>query len=271
GYTLDEIPNDITKETPASFEPTIDYVVVKVPRFAFDKFPTANAILGTQMKSVGEVMAIGRTFEEALQKALRSLESGRFGLGSDGKDKNPSREEIIQKLRFPSHDRIFYIRYAFQRGFSVKEIYELTKIDPWFLEKIKNIVDFEENLKRIAKEKKLEEVPKEILLAAKKLGFSDRQLAHIFKCTEREVRTFRKRLSIKPVYKMVDTCAAEFEAKTPYYYSTYEEENDAIPTNKKKVMILGSGPNRIGQGIEFDYCCVHAVKSLNEDGYETIM
>lgn len=271
GYTLDEIPNDITKETPASFEPTIDYVVVKVPRFAFDKFPTATQILGTQMKSVGEVMAIGRTFEEALQKALRSIEIGRYGLGCDGKDKDPSRDEIIRKLRFPSHDRIFYIRYAFQKGFSVKEIYELTKIDPWFLEKVKNIVEFEEKLKKIAKEKKIEEVPREILLEAKRLGFSDRQIAFIFKCSEREVRAVRKRLNIIAVYKMVDTCAAEFEAKTPYYYSTYEEENDAIPTKRKKVMILGSGPNRIGQGIEFDYCCVHAVKSLKEDGYETIM
>ncbi|MDI9641991.1 MAG: carbamoyl-phosphate synthase large subunit [Archaeoglobales archaeon] len=271
GYTLDEIPNDITKETPASFEPTIDYVVVKVPRFAFDKFPTANAILGTQMKSVGEVMAIGRTFEEALQKALRSLEISRYGLGSDGKDKNPTREEIIQKLRFPSHDRIFYIRYAFLHGFTVEEIYKLTKIDPWFLEKVKNIVDFEEKLKDIAKKVKIDEVPKEVLVEAKKLGFSDKQLAHIFKCTEREVRAIRKSLGVKAVYKMVDTCAAEFEAKTPYYYSTYEEENDAIPSKRKKVMILGSGPNRIGQGIEFDYCCVHAVKSLKEDGYETIM
>ncbi len=271
GYTLDEIPNDITKETPASFEPTIDYVVVKVPRFAFDKFPTANQILGTQMKSVGEVMAIGRTFEEALQKALRSLEIGRYGLGCDGKDKNPSRDEIIRKLRFPSHDRIFYIRYAFQKGFTVEEIYQLTKIDPWFLEKVKNIVEFEEKLKKIAKEKKIEEIPREILLEAKKLGFSDRQLAFIFKCAEKDVRAVRTRLGVIPVYKMVDTCAAEFEAKTPYYYSTYEDENDAIPTKRKKVMILGSGPNRIGQGIEFDYCCVHAVKSLKEDGYETIM
>ncbi|MEM0330365.1 MAG: carbamoyl-phosphate synthase large subunit, partial [Archaeoglobaceae archaeon] len=210
GYTLDEIPNDITKETPASFEPTIDYVVVKVPRFAFDKFPTANQILGTQMKSVGEVMAIGRTFEEALQKALRSLEIGRYGLGADGKDKETTREEIIRKLKFPSHDRIFYIRYAFQHGFSVKEIYELTKIDPWFLEKIKNIVDFEEKLKDIAKKCKLDEVPREVLVEAKKLGFSDKQLAHIFKCTERDIRSHRKRMGIRPVYKMVDTCAAEF-------------------------------------------------------------
>ncbi|MEM0331640.1 MAG: carbamoyl-phosphate synthase large subunit, partial [Archaeoglobaceae archaeon] len=271
GYTLDEIPNDITKETPASFEPTIDYVVVKVPRFAFDKFPAANPILGTQMKSVGEVMAIGRTFEEALQKALRSLEIGRYGLGCDGKDKNPSREEIIRKLRFPSHDRVFYIRYAFQNGFSVQEIYELTKIDPWFLEKIKNIVEFEEKLKKLAKEKRIEDLPKDVLLEAKKLGFSDRQLANIFKCNERDVRKVRKEKGVVAVFKMVDTCAAEFEAKTPYFYSTYEMENDAVPTKRKKVMILGSGPNRIGQGIEFDYCCVHAVKSLKEDGYETIM
>ncbi len=271
GYTLDEIPNDITKETPASFEPAIDYVVVKVPRFAFDKFPTANQVLGTQMKSVGEVMAIGRTFEEALQKALRSLEIGRYGLGCDGKDKKVTKEEIIRKLRFPSHDRVFYIRYAFQQGFTVEEVYRLTQIDPWFLEKIKNIVDFEEKLKELAKKYKLEEIPKEILKEAKKLGFSDRQIAHIFGIKELEVRRIRKERGVKPVYKMVDTCAAEFEAKTPYYYSSYEDENEAIPTKKKKVMILGSGPNRIGQGIEFDYCCVHAVLSAKEEGYETIM
>ncbi|HID17655.1 TPA: carbamoyl-phosphate synthase large subunit, partial [Candidatus Bathyarchaeota archaeon] len=258
GYTLDEIPNDITKETPASFEPTIDYVVVKVPRFAFEKFPTADARLGTQMKSVGEVMAIGRTFEEALQKALRSLEIGRYGLGCDGKDKNLSREEIIQKLRFPSPDRAFYLRYALQNGFSVDEIYEFTKIDRWFLEKIKNILDFEGRLKALAKKYRIWDLPAEVLREAKKLGFSDGQLAHIFDCNERDVRSARKAKGVIPVYKMVDTCAAEFEAKTPYYYSTYEHENEAPPTPRKKVMILGSGPNRIGQGIEFDYCCVHA-------------
>lgn len=271
GYTLDEIPNDITKETPASFEPTIDYVVVKIPRFAFEKFPGADARLGTQMKSVGEVMAIGRTFEEALQKALRSLEIGRFGLGCDGKDKKPSREEIIQKLLFPNHDRIFYIRYALQNGFSVNEVYELTKIDPWFLNKIKNILDFEEELKKLAGKYSVWDLPAEILKEAKKLGFSDRQLAYIFHCGEKDVRAARKSKGVIPAYKMVDTCAAEFEAKTPYYYSTYEEENEAAPTPKKKIMILGSGPNRIGQGIEFDYCCVHAVLSLREEGYETIM
>ena len=273
GYTLDEIPNDITKETPASFEPTIDYVVVKIPRFAFDKFPTANQTLGSQMKSVGEVMAIGRTFEEALQKALRSLEIGRYGLGCDGKDKNPTREEIIQKLRTPNAERVFYIRYALKAGFSVDEIYELTKIDRWFISKIKNIVEVEEELKAWAKRTNydIEKVPDEVIRKAKRFGFSDYQLAHIFKTSERAVRKRRKKAGIVAVYKMVDTCAAEFEAKTPYYYSTYEDENDAKPTKRKKVMILGSGPNRIGQGIEFDYCCCHAVFSLKEEGYETIM
>jgi len=273
GYTLDEIPNDITKETPASFEPTIDYVVVKIPRFAFDKFPTADSTLGSQMKSVGEVMAIGRTFEEALQKALRSLEIGRYGLGCDGKDKNPTREEIVQKLRTPNADRVFYIRYALKAGFSVDEIYELTKIDRWFISKIKNIVEMEEELKDWAKKTNYDvwKVPDEVLRKAKRLGFSDYQLAHIFKTDERTVRRRRKEGGIVAVYKMVDTCAAEFEAKTPYYYSTYEQENDAKPTKRKKVMILGSGPNRIGQGIEFDYCCCHAVFSLKEEGYETIM
>jgi carbamoyl-phosphate synthase large subunit len=271
GYTLDEIPNDITKETPASFEPTIDYVVIKIPRFAFDKFPTADPMLGSQMKSVGEVMAIGRTFEEALQKALRSLEIARYGLGSDGKDKNPSKEEIIHKLRTPNAERIFYLRYAIKSGFSVEEIYELTKIDPWFIQKIKNIVEMDEELKRLAKTYPIEEVPADVIQKAKKLGFSDIQLAHIFNTEEREVRKLRKKSGVNAVFKMVDTCAAEFEAKTPYYYSTYEMENDSVPTNKKKVIILGSGPNRIGQGIEFDYCCVHAVFSLKEEGYETIM
>ncbi|WP_456330368.1 carbamoyl-phosphate synthase large subunit [Archaeoglobus sp.] len=271
GYTLDEIPNDITKETPASFEPTIDYVVVKIPRFAFDKFPTADPVLGSQMKSVGEVMAIGRTFEEALQKAIRSLEIGRYGLGCDGKDREVTMEEIRNGLRYPNANRVFYIRYALQRGMSVEEIYELTKIDPWFIEKIKNLVEFEEKLKQIAERMKINEVPKEVLKRAKELGYSDRQLATIFNTTEKEVRKVRKEKGLRAVYKMVDTCAAEFEAKTPYYYSTYEDENEALRSDRKKVMILGAGPNRIGQGIEFDYCCVHAVFSLKDDGYETIM
>ena len=264
GYTLDEIPNDITKGTPASFEPTIDYVVVKIPRFAFDKFPTADKTLGTQMKSVGEVMAIGRTFEEALQKAIRSLEIGRYGLGADGKDKKVSRDEIVRKLIIPNHERIFYIKYALENGFSVKEVANLTKIDPWFIEKIKNIIEVE-------KEIKSKGLTKEMLKKAKQYGFSDYQLAKMFNKTEREIRELRKKMGIRAVYKMVDTCAAEFEAKTPYYYSTYEDENDSIPTKRKKIIILGSGPNRIGQGIEFDYCCVHAVYSVKEEGYEAIM
>lgn len=271
GYTLDEIPNDITKETPASFEPTIDYVVVKIPRFAFDKFPAVDSSLGSQMKSVGEVMAIGRTFEEALQKALRSLEIGRYGLGSDGKDINPEKDLILKKLRTPNPERVFYIRYALKSGMSVERIYELTKIDPWFIRKIKNIVELENELKELSEKYSFDEIDRNLILKAKRLGFSDYQLAHIFKTTEREVRRIRKKKGVNAVFKMVDTCAAEFEAKTPYYYSTYEMENDAKRTDRKKVMILGSGPNRIGQGIEFDYCCVHSVLSLKEEGYETIM
>jgi len=267
GYTLDEIPNDITKETPASFEPTIDYVVVKIPRFAFDKFPTADSTLTTHMKSVGEVMAIGRTFEEALQKAIRSLEIRRAGLGADGKDINPSKEEIIQKLRVPNHDRIFYIRYAIKKGIRTEEIANLTKIDIWFIDRIKNIVKMEEQLKNHT----LSTIPAQLLREAKTLGFSDRQLAYLLKTAESEVRQKRKSTFTSAVYKMVDTCAGEFEAKTPYYYSTYEDKNDAAPSKRRKIIILGSGPNRIGQGIEFDYCCVHSALSLREDDYETVM
>ncbi len=223
------------------------------------------------MKSVGEVMAIGRTFEEALQKAIRSLEIGRYGLGCDGKDREVTMEEIRDRLRYPNASRVFYIRYALQRGMSVEEIYELTKIDPWFIDKIKNLVEFEEQLKALAARYRIEEVPREILKKAKELGYSDRQLTTIFNTTEREVRRARKSRGLGAVYKMVDTCAAEFEAKTPYFYSTYEDENEALRSERKKVMILGAGPNRIGQGIEFDYCCVHAVFSLKDEGYETIM
>ncbi|MFC1506777.1 carbamoyl-phosphate synthase large subunit [Thermoproteota archaeon] len=267
GYTLDEIPNDITKETPACFEPTIDYVVVKIPRFAFDKFPTGDNTLTTQMKSVGEVMAIGRTFEESLQKAIRSLEIGRAGLGSDSKDLDPSIKEIIQKLRANDHERIFYIRYAIKKGIMIRKISKLTNIDPWFIHKIKNIVNMEEEVKMY----KLDTIPDHLLKEAKTLGFSDIQLAFLLKSREDEIRQKRKSKIISPVYKMVDTCAGEFEAKTPYYYSTYEEKNDGPPTEKKKIIILGSGPNRIGQGIEFDYCCVHSVFSLNDENYETVM
>ncbi|MEM2318050.1 MAG: carbamoyl-phosphate synthase large subunit [Candidatus Bathyarchaeia archaeon] len=268
GLTLDEIPNDITKKTPASFEPTIDYVVVKVPRWPFDKFPDADKTLTTQMKSVGEVMAIGRTFEEALQKAIRSLEIGRYGLGADGKDEPmPDVKTLRDYLRIPTHKRVFYIRQAIKSGMSIDEIYNLTWIDKWFLYKIKNIVEMEEEIAKYT----IETIPREVLLKAKRLGFSDKQIAHLLGTDELTVRALRKRLGIVPTYKMVDTCAAEFEAETPYYYSTYEDEDEVRSTGKKKIVILGSGPNRIGQGIEFDYCCVHAVKALREEGYETIM
>ncbi|MCS7136270.1 MAG: carbamoyl-phosphate synthase large subunit [Nitrososphaerota archaeon] len=268
GLLLDEIPNDITKKTPASFEPTIDYVVVKIPRWPFDKFPEADKTLTTQMKSVGEVMAIGRTFEEALQKAIRSLEIGRYGLGADGKDEEiPDVKTLRDYLRIPTHKRVFYIRHAIRLGMSIDEIYELTKIDRWFIRKIKNIVDMENELSKYT----VETIPKEVLHKAKKLGFSDKQIAYLLGTDELTIRKLRKRMGIVPAYKMVDTCAAEFEAKTPYYYSCYEDEYEVRKSEKKKVIILGSGPNRIGQGIEFDYCCVHAVKALKEEGYEVIM
>ena len=280
GLTLDEIPNDITGETPASFEPVLDYVVVKIPRWDFEKFPQADIRLGTQMKSVGEVMAIGRTFKEALQKGLRSLEKNRFGLGADGRDKFPPfpeqaddpesiREKITEGLRVPTNARIFYIRHAFRYGFSLEEIHELSKIDPWFLRQIREIVDLETRLRSIDPSRLDEH--RELILQAKRFGFSDVQLAHIFGKTELEIRQWRKKVGIVPVYKTVDTCAAEFRSQTPYFYSTYESENEAIPDQRKKIMILGGGPNRIGQGIEFDYCSVHAVMALKEEGYETIM
>ncbi|MBM3253353.1 MAG: carbamoyl-phosphate synthase large subunit, partial [Candidatus Omnitrophica bacterium] len=268
GYTLDEIPNDITKETPASFEPTIDYCVVKIPRWTFEKFPTADPTLTTSMKSVGETMAIGRTFKEALQKGIRSLEIERFGLGSDGKGRlDTSQNHIREKLRMPNAQRLFYIREAFKQDLSLDEISSLTKIDRWFLRNIKEIVDFEDELKRY----NLNTIPDEILLKAKQFGFSDVQLANILKTGEETIRDFRKSKNIKAVYKLVDTCAAEFEAYTPYYYSTYEREDEIRVSEKKKIMILGGGPNRIGQGIEFDYCCVHASFALKEIGLETIM
>jgi carbamoyl-phosphate synthase large subunit len=275
GYTLDEIPNDITKSTPASFEPTIDYVVVKIPRFTFEKFPKADPTLTTQMKSVGEAMAIGRTFKESLQKALRSLETGRFGLGGDGKavridgqliedDALLFSEAISKKLVTPNSDRIFFLRHAMRAGMTVEQIFDLTKIDRWFLQHMKEIVDFEAEL---AKVKKLDGR----LLEAKQMGFSDRQLAHLTGSTEDAVRAARKKAGIVPTYRLVDTCAAEFEAYTPYYYSTYGDEDETRQNDKRKVMILGGGPNRIGQGIEFDYCCVHAAFALKELGFETIM
>ena len=293
GYTLDELPNDITRETPASFEPTIDYVVTKIPRFTFEKFPTANPVLTTSMKSVGEAMSIGRTFKESMQKCLRSLETGRWGFGFDSKEpKNPTKEEITRKLQIPNAERIFWLQTAFTHGFTLEEIHELTAIDPWFLG----------HLRQIAEEgKQLAEMD---LKRAKKLGFSDRQIAkaraharaiHDVSIhgetdqpagspprpepepavadlpTEDSVRAERKAKGIIPTYRLVDTCAAEFEAYTPYFYSTYGDENEARETDKKKIIILGGGPNRIGQGIEFDYCCVHAAFAVKELGYEAIM
>ncbi|BAU07902.1 carbamoyl phosphate synthase large subunit [Fischerella thermalis CCMEE 5198] len=267
GYTLDEIKNDITKKTPASFEPTIDYVVTKIPRFAFEKFPGSEPVLTTQMKSVGEAMAMGRTFNESFQKALRSLETGRAGWGCDIKEKLPSGEQIRAQLRTPNPERIFAVRHAMQLGLSIEEIYELTGIDPWFLEKMQELLEIEKFLKRTS----LQQLTKEQMYEVKRQGFSDRQIAYATKTTEDEVRAYRKQLGVIPVYKTVDTCAAEFEAFTPYYYSTYEEETEILPTDKPKVMILGGGPNRIGQGIEFDYCCCHAAFALKNAGYETIM
>ena len=267
GYTLDEIKNDITKKTPASFEPTIDYVVTKIPRFAFEKFPGSEPVLTTQMKSVGEAMAIGRTFNESFQKALRSLETGRAGWGCDQAEKLPSGEQIRAQLRTPNPDRIFSVRHALQLGISAEEIYELTGIDPWFLDKFQQLLDVEKFLKRTP----LQQLTKEQLYEVKRDGYSDRQIAYATKTTEDEVRAYRKSLGIIPVYKTVDTCAAEFEAFTPYYYSSYEEETEVLPATKPKVLILGGGPNRIGQGIEFDYCCCHAAYALKDAGYETIM
>ena len=268
GYTLDEISNDITKKTPASFEPTIDYVVTKIPRFAFEKFPGSDSTLTTQMKSVGEAMAIGRTFQESFQKALRSLETGRFGFGCDKKETLPSLSQIRSSLRTPNPERVFSIHHAMQLGMTVEEIHELTAIDPWFLDKLQELMEVEKFLKQTP----LKSITLEEMRRVKQMGFSDRQIAFATKGTEDEVRAYRKSLGIIPVYKVVDTCAAEFEAFTPYYYSTYEpSETEVTPADKPKVMILGGGPNRIGQGIEFDYCCCHAAFALSGAGFETIM
>ncbi len=288
GYTLDEIRNDITRETPASFEPTIDYVVVKVPRFTFEKFPQADPVLTTQMKSVGEAMAIGRTFKEALQKALRSLEIKRFGLIGDGADKTDVDDDTLStKLTVPNAERIFYLGLAFQRGWTVEEIFELTKIDRWFLENMREIVEASKEIWLPVvcgrADPRLPQAKKEAIEAMmwdeaaadvrkmKKLGFSDRQIAVASSLSDSEVREHRNKFGVQPTYRLVDTCAAEFEAYTPYYYSTYGDENERRESGKKKIIILGGGPNRIGQGIEFDYCCVHAAFALKELGFETIM
>jgi carbamoyl-phosphate synthase large subunit len=309
GYRLDELKNDITRETPACFEPTIDYVVTKIPRWTFEKFPDADPTLTTQMKSVGETMAIGRTFKESLQKALRGLETGRFGLGCDridrwGTPQQPAVDEVLAKLATPNHERIWFIRYAFKLGLSIEDIYQRTKIDRWFLDNIREIVEMEEQLRGC---QNLESADEELIRAAKQFGFSDRQLAHLWHNTEAEVRRSRQEKGVQAVFKLVDTCAAEFEAYTPYYYSTYESPVRTIedrgsriedrgskaemrgdgtildsrfsnldnetkpPCGKDRIMILGGGPNRIGQGIEFDYCCCQAAFALKEAGYETIM
>ena len=263
GYTLDEIPNDITRETPASFEPSIDYCVVKCPRFTFEKFRDADATLTTQMKSVGEAMSIGRTFKESFQKALRSLETGRFGLGMDGKDGTPDIDYIRERLATPNAERVFFLRLAFEAGLSLEKIHELSGIDPWFLKNIEDILESEKELGT--------DLDQMDFRRAKRLGHSDYQLAVLTDSSPDDVRAKRKEAGVTPTYRLVDTCAAEFEAYTPYYYSTYGIENEARGGDKKKVMILGGGPNRIGQGIEFDYCCVHASFALKELGFETIM
>ena len=276
GYTLDELNNQITKNTSACFEPTLDYVVIKIPRWNFDKFKGSDTNLGLQMKSVGEVMAIGRSFQEALQKGCQSLEIGRNGLGADGREIT-NQDEILKSLKYASSDRIFRIYDAFRIGIPIQRIHDITKIDFWFLRQIEELVVFENELRKYT----VQSISKDLLLEAKIKGFADRQIAHLLNCLESEVFNLRQTMNINRVYKLVDTCAAEFVAKTPYYYSTFEmdkevngerfAENESISSDKEKIIVLGSGPNRIGQGIEFDYSCVHGVLASKECGYETIM
>ena len=266
GYHLDELQNQITKTTSALFEPTLDYVIVKIPRWNFNKFPGTNRELGLQMKSVGEVMGIGRSFQEALQKACQSLEINRNGLGADGRELT-DQDEILHSLEHPSWNRLFHIYDAIKRGIPFKTIVEKTKIDIWFLKQIEDLIKLENRIEK----HHLGNLPKELLFEAKQKGYADRQVAHLLRCLESEVFNKREEFGINRVYKQVDTCAAEFEAKTPYFYSTFEYENESVVSTKKKVVVLGSGPNRIGQGIEFDYSCVHGVLAAKECGYETIM
>jgi carbamoyl-phosphate synthase large subunit len=266
GYNLDELQNQITKSTSAFFEPTLDYVIVKIPRWNFDKFPGSNRELGLQMKSVGEVMGIGRSFQEALQKACQSLEINRNGLGADGKELR-DQDQILNSLEHPSWNRLFHIYDAIKLGIPFKTIQEKTRIDFWFLRQIEELIHLERKIEKYT----LDTIPKELLFEAKQKGYADRQVAHLLRCLESAVYTKRNEMGIKRVYKLVDTCAAEFEAKTPYYYSTFEDENESVVSDKKKIIVLGSGPNRIGQGIEFDYSCVHGVLAAKECGYETIM
>jgi len=266
GYNLDELKNQITKTTSALFEPTLDYVIVKIPRWNFGKFQGADPRLGLQMKSVGEVMGIGRSFQEALQKACQSLEIGRNGLGADGRELT-DQNKILYSLGNASWDRLFHIYDAIKLGIPFKTIKEKTKIDDWFLRQIEDLIKLERQIEKFS----IETISKDILFEAKQKGYADRQIAHLLKCLESQVYNKRDEFGIKRVYKLVDTCAAEFEAQTPYYYSTFELENESIVSDKKKVVVLGSGPNRIGQGIEFDYSCVHGVLAAKECGYETIM
>jgi carbamoyl-phosphate synthase large subunit len=267
GYNLDELKNQITKTTSAYFEPTLDYVIVKMPRWNFSKFHGADHSLGLQMKSVGEVMAIGRNFLEALQKACQSLENNRMGLGADKKEWIKT-ADILQRLEHPSEDRIFRLKDALRLGVPEKTIQKLTRIDPWFIKQIKELVKMEQQLMHY---NVAEDIPEDFMRELKEVGYSDAQIAWLLRIKEEEVTTFRKKLGIRRTYKMVDTCAAEFEAKTPYFYSTFDQENESIPSDGKKIVVLGSGPNRIGQGIEFDYCCVHGLLAIKEAGYESVM
>ena len=268
GYTLDELINDITGVTPASFEPSIDYVVTKVPRFTFEKFNQANDRLTTQMKSVGEVMAIGRTFQESLQKALRGLETGKSGFDPVmDLQHEDTRDILVRELSNPGGERIWFIADGFRYGLTIEDLFELTSIDPWFLAEIEDLISTEEALKKTC----LEDLDHGALFRLKQQGFSDARLATLLTTAENNVRARRHELNIRPVYRRVDTCAAEFPATTAYMYSTYESECEAAPSERRKIMVLGGGPNRIGQGIEFDYCCVHAALAMREDGYETIM
>ncbi len=269
GYSLDEIRNDITRETPASFEPTIDYVVTKIPRWAFEKFPGSQDMLTVQMKSVGETMSIGRTFKESVQKAIRGLETGRAGLGCDKRAAAETRlslEELLQRMRTPNRERLYQVTEALRKGATLEQIHEATWYDPWFIRQLQEIVRAEEELRALG-----QNADADALRQAKQHGFSDVQIAHMWQCTEQEVRTKRNELNIVPGYRLVDTCAAEFEAYTPYYYSSYDGEDETRLGDNKRIVILGGGPNRIGQGIEFDYCCVHAAFALKDDGFETIM
>ncbi|MFT7347647.1 MAG: carbamoyl-phosphate synthase large subunit, partial [Cryomorphaceae bacterium] len=266
GYHLDELKNQITKTTSAFFEPTLDYVIVKIPRWNFDKFKGADRELGLQMKSVGEVMGIGRSFQEALQKACQSLEIKRNGLGADGRELK-DQNEILHSLEHPSWNRLFHIYDAIKLGIPFKTIHEKTRIDYWFLKQIEDLILLEDKIEKHT----VDSLPRELLFESKQKGYADRQVAHLLRCLESEVFNKRNEMGINRVYKIVDTCAAEFEAKTPYYYSTFEGENESEVSDRKKIVVLGSGPNRIGQGIEFDYCCVHGVMAAKECGYETIM